>query len=192
MENTRLRYNRAVGYAPTAMMLATRYRDADPTGWLMSEKLDGWRAFWDGYTLRTRTWLPIHAPASITALLPQGIALDGELWAGRGGLPTVQSLGQINRPADPRWAGVKYMVFDFPTTELLAIEERARIACKLAAGQQVGFVAQTVVKSATAMWARFRDVVAGGGEGLVIKRPGSYYEFNRCSDWQKVKPAGLD
>lgn len=173
------------------MMLAARYRNQDPSGWLMSEKLDGWRAFWDGYTLRTRTWAPIHAPASITALLPKGIALDGELWAGRGGFLTMQSLGRIDRPSDPRWAGVKYMVFDFPTTELLRIEERATLARKFAAGPQVEFVAQTVVASAAEMWGRFRDVVANGGEGLVIKRPGSYYDFDRCSDWLKVKPCGV-
>lgn len=173
-------------------MTAARYRDQDPKGWLVSEKLDGWRAFWDGATLRTRTWAPIHAPASITALLPKGIALDGELWAGRGGFLTMQSLGQINRPADPRWAGVKYMVFDLPTTQSLPIEERAALARNLVAGPQLGFVAQSAVRSAAEMWSRFRDVVAGGGEGLVLKRPGSFYEFGRSSNWLKVKPAGVD
>jgi ATP-dependent DNA ligase len=136
------------------MMLAQKYRDQDPTGWWLSEKLDGWRAFWDGYVLRTRTWRVIHAPDAITALLPQGIALDGELWAGRGGFLTMQSLGVANRPSDPRWAGVRYMVFDCPSTDSIPLETRMRHARKLAAGAQVGFVAQERAENAAAMWAR--------------------------------------
>lgn len=174
------------------VMLAQKYRDQDPTGWWVSEKLDGWRAFWDGYALRTRTWQQIHAPDAITALLPKGIALDGELWAGRGGFLAMQSLGQINRPGDPRWAGVRYMVFDCPSTEAIPVETRLRHARKLAAGAQVGFVAQERVESAAAMWTRFKAVVRGGGEGLVLRRPESFYAFERNADWLKVKPVGID
>lgn len=170
------------------MMLAQRYRDQDPTGWWVSEKLDGWRAFWDGSCLRTRTWRVIHAPDAITALLPKGIALDGELWAGRGGFRTVQSLGQLDRPGDPRWAGVRYMVFDCPSTESIPLEDRLRQARKLAAGDQVGFVPQERVETPAAMWALFQAVVRDGGEGLVLRRPGSFYDFERSGDWLKVKP----
>jgi len=175
------------------MMLAAKYHErTDPTGFWVSEKLDGWRAFFDGHVLRTRTWREIHAPDSITALLPKGIALDGELWAGRGGFLTMQSLGPINRPSDPRWAGVRYMVFDCPSTEAIPLEERLRLARGLAAGKQVEFVKQTRLESAAQMWRLFAEVVKGGGEGLVIRRPGSFYEFGRSGDWQKVKPAGVD
>lgn len=169
-------------------MLAQPYRNQDPTGWWVSEKLDGWRAFWDGYVLRTRTWNVIHAPASITALLPTGIVLDGELWAGRGGFRTLQSLGQINRPTDPRWAGVHYMVFDCPSTVSVPVEDRMRHARKLAAGTQVKFVEQAKVESLADMWGRFKAVLSVGGEGLVLRRPGSFYDFERSGDWLKVKP----
>ena len=54
----------------------------DPTGWLMSEKLDGVRALWDGSRLVSRNGNPFPAPAEWLAMLPP-IALDGELWLGR-------------------------------------------------------------------------------------------------------------
>lgn len=174
------------------MMLAAKYTNQDPTGWLMSEKLDGWRAFWDGYTLRTRTWRPIYAPEEITAFLPKGIALDGELWAGRGGFLTMQAIGNVNRPSDPRWAGVKFMVFDCPSTLSVPLEERLMLARKLAAGKQVGFVEQVRVDSTPSMWSHFRHVVSNGGEGLVLRRPGSFYEFERSTEWLKVKPCNVD
>ena len=41
-------------------MLADTYepKKQDPTGWLMSEKLDGVRCYWDGMKLWSRGGLP--------------------------------------------------------------------------------------------------------------------------------------
>jgi DNA ligase 1 len=41
--------------------------DIDPTGWLVSEKLDGVRAYWDGSSLWFRSGLPVAAPGWFTA-----------------------------------------------------------------------------------------------------------------------------
>ena len=70
--------------ASIEVMLAQTYdpdRD-DPSGWLMSEKLDGVRCYWNGSTLYTRNGIKIRVPAEWTDKLPK-IALDGELWTGR-------------------------------------------------------------------------------------------------------------
>ena len=56
----------------------------DPRGWLVSEKLDGMRAWWDGGRLWSRQGKPVFAPPWWLAHLPKGVALDGELWLGRG------------------------------------------------------------------------------------------------------------
>jgi DNA ligase-1 len=50
---------------------------------LMSEKLDGMRAVWDGEGLYSRTGKPVSAPPSFFEQLPPGFALDGELFLGR-------------------------------------------------------------------------------------------------------------
>ena len=66
------------------VMLAQNYdpEKHDPTGWLMSEKLDGVRCYWNGKDMYTRTGKPFYAPKSFTDRLPK-MALDGELWTDR-------------------------------------------------------------------------------------------------------------
>ena len=67
-----------------SVMLAHNY-DPDkhnPTGWLMSEKLDGVRCYWDGATMYTRQGNVFHAPQSFKDKLPK-MELDGELWTNR-------------------------------------------------------------------------------------------------------------
>ena len=78
--------------AQPPLMLATPYRaDVPITAYLVSEKLDGVRARWDGHRLRTRSGGTIEAPAWFTARWPAQ-PLDGELWIGRGRFQEVSSL----------------------------------------------------------------------------------------------------
>ena len=56
----------------------------DPTGWWMSEKLDGVRCYWDGNGgMFSRNANRFHAPAFFLDGLPKS-PLDGELFFGRG------------------------------------------------------------------------------------------------------------
>ena len=56
------------------LMLLGTYENQDVQGWVMSEKLDGVRGYWDGKTLLSRQGLPLPAPtyftARISCLLP--------------------------------------------------------------------------------------------------------------------------
>ena len=65
-------------------MLAETYKseEHDPKGWLMSEKLDGVRCYWNGSTMYTRNGNKLFAPKEWIDKLPK-VALDGELWSGR-------------------------------------------------------------------------------------------------------------
>ena len=53
-------------------------------GWLLSEKLEDVRAYWDGAQAWTRGGNIIRLPERIRAELPQGVALDGGIFCGRG------------------------------------------------------------------------------------------------------------
>ena len=44
------------------LMLLDTYENQDVQGWVMSEKLDGVRGYWDGKTLLSRQGLPLPAP----------------------------------------------------------------------------------------------------------------------------------
>ena len=66
--------------------LRENQRQPDVTGWLLSEKLDGMRCYWNGVDLRTKNNNKIFAPAWFTEPLEKNfrsITLDGEIWIDR-------------------------------------------------------------------------------------------------------------
>lgn len=172
-------------------MLAQRWTGQPVGGWWLSEKFDGVRAFWDGAALRTRSWREIYAPDWFLAALPQGVALDGELWGGRGTFQIASELSRFLRMNDEAWRAMRFMAFDWPTTDMVAFEERQK---KLAAFGNAIVQPVPVRRCAggSDAEAELARIVRGGGEGCVLKKPGHFYRFERSSTWLKVKPAGVD
>jgi DNA ligase-1 len=163
--------------------------DVDPTGHLVSEKYDGARALWDGRTLRFRSGLPVAAPAWFTARLP-AVALDGELWLGRGRFDVLSGAVRRQQPDDAEWRQIRYLVFELPDAPGGFAQRAARIeAIANAAGwPQLVAVAQRPVADRTALRARLTEVVAGGGEGLVLHRADAPYATGRSAALLKLKP----
>ena len=76
---------------PAPMLAGSFHAGIDIAGWLVSEKLDGVRARWDGRQLLTRAGNRIEAPAWFTAGWPTR-PIEGELWIGRGKFQQVSDL----------------------------------------------------------------------------------------------------
>jgi DNA ligase-1 len=157
----------------------------DPAPYLVSEKLDGVRALWDGRVLRFRSGRPVVAPAWFLAQLPPR-ALDGELWMGR---RTFGELSAVVRRQDPvahEWQRVRLHVFELPDGAG-TFEQRAAQIQALAGGVVVA-VEQVRVPSREALQTRLRAVVQAGGEGLMLHRADAPVAAGR-SDWLlKLKP----
>ena len=92
------RINEAMGISGNCsgsieVMLAKNYdpETHDPSGWLMSEKLDGVRCFWNGTTMYTRNGNLIYASDEFKKRLPK-MALDGELWTDRDDFQKIVSI----------------------------------------------------------------------------------------------------
>lgn len=81
------------------VMLADKWDDQDPTGWWMSEKLDGVRAWWTGKALLSRLGNAFQAPDWFTKDLPD-VPLDGELWCGRGQFKEAVSITKNSKRQD--------------------------------------------------------------------------------------------
>lgn len=171
-----------------APMTWQTYPGGDLAGWLVSEKLDGVRACWDGAQLATQAGRPIHAPAWFTAGLP-GLALDGELYAGPGTLPRVQGLARRARADGADWSGVGLYLFDAPGVAggfagRLAVLQRLA-ACLPA---HVGIIEHLPCTGRAWLAAHFAAVVAAGGEGLVARHPsGEYRPGERSQHVLKIK-----
>ena len=93
---------------------------ADLSGWYYCEKLDGVRAEWDGGRLWTRTGRAIDAPAAWLARLPEGLAISGELWLGRGRLGEVAGAVNAGR-GSPLWSQMRLVAFDLPELALRVV-----------------------------------------------------------------------
>ena len=62
-------------------MLATNFnKKNDYTGWFLSEKLDGYRCFWDTKNFRSRNGNIFYLPQKIKSQMPKNIYLDGEIY----------------------------------------------------------------------------------------------------------------
>lgn len=179
--------------ADTVLLAKTAPAGIDPAGYLISEKLDGVRALWDGQHLRFRSGKLIAAPAWFTAKLPEA-ALDGELWIARGTFDQLSSTVRKTKPVEAQWQQVKYMVFELPQTQDLAdkpFEQRyARLQAivKAAAFESLQVVEQFTASNRATLLARLDDVVQAGGEGLVLHLASSPEITGRSDALLKLKP----
>ncbi len=170
--------------------------DIDPAGHLVSEKYDGVRAVWDGRALRTRHGQIIQAPAAFLARLPAQVPLDGELWLGRGPgrFDAVSALVRRRRPVGADWAQVVYLVFELPRGGGRFDERVARLVEIVAQQDWPQLVAaeQRRVESREALRVWLDEVVAAGGEGLMLHRADAPFVAGR-TDWLlKLKPVQED
>lgn len=175
--------------SPQAMLARDAPTGIDPAGWLVSEKFDGVRALWDGRRLRFRSGLSVPAPAWFTAALPP-VALDGELWLGRGRFEATSGLVRRERPDDIGWRALRYLVFDLPRSGG-EFEQRARQMPALlqrAAVPWLKAVEQERIAGADALQRRLNAVLAAGGEGLMLHRADALWHSGRSDALLKLKP----
>lgn len=182
----------AVAAPPRALdlMLATPYVEGvDVRDYWVSEKLDGVRGHWDGETLWTRGGYPVAAPEWFTAGWPP-VAIDGELWIGRGRFEEASSLVRT-LDADPgRWRAVRFMAFDLPGHPG-GFGARLRVLRTLVDGsgsRWLHVVEQVRVAGTDALDRRLEAVVAAGGEGLMLHHQDSRYLAGRSERLLKYKP----
>lgn len=160
-----------------------------PADYLVSEKLDGVRAIWDGKELRFRSGRPVAAPAWFLAKLPQ-MALDGELWLARGKFDVLSGMVRKNQPIDAEWRQVQYMVFEQPGGEgdFATRYTRLRLAAQSANWPQLQALEQFRLASSVQLKDRLAKVVAAGGEGLMLHLGNAPYTTGRSDVLLKYKP----
>src|SRR5579884_2164527 len=176
--------------AELGVLLAKAYDlDVDPTGWWVSEKLDGMRAIWTGRELLSLNGNPIPAPRWFVDKLPSDTKLDGELWTGRGDFQRLISIAR-SESVDKGWASVKLQLFDIPDPRADVFEKRqnrlAQIVNTMRA-QHVSLVRQIRCRDAQHLKELMNEYVKMGAEGLMLRKPSSYYEPKRSSTLLKVK-----
>lgn len=167
------------------VLLAKRWNtNIDPTGYWESEKLDGYRCSWNGYQFFSRNGNVILAPKWFTRDLPK-IALDGEIWAGRGSFERVASVIKGSREND--WRSVVYAVFDAPEHKDL-FEGRIQEAKRVLEKSTHSFVLPFwMCISRKQLLKKLDEIVEAGGEGIMLRKAKSIYIDDRSDTLLKVK-----
>ncbi len=157
----------------------------DLTGWWMSEKLDGVRAFWDGERIVSRKGNAFFAPEWFRERLPK-VPLDGELWAGRKQFQRCVSIVRSGGESQ-RWKDISYVVFDSPGLEGAFEERTEKLQELLADTEGASLHPHTRCEGVDHLRAELKRVEELGGEGLMLRQPGSRYEAGRSWTLLKVK-----
>lgn len=164
-------------------------QSTDLRDWLVSEKYDGVRAYWDGKKLYSRSGYPISIPAAVTRGWPD-TPLEGELWSGYGRYSEVAALINRHQASVEDWAKVRFMLFDLPHWPGDFRQRADRLDSLIAASETSNLVPirQHSGLNQPAIQQLLNQVVSQGGEGLMLHRASALYQFSRSPDLLKLKP----
>lgn len=164
------------------MMHGTDWNGEDLTGFVLSEKFDGCRAFWDGKRLWSRGGMNPTIPAEWASALPN-MPLDCELYDGVGGVYRCGVALRYGRFTPT----MRLVVFDAPAATG-DYTERMRTAKDALAGSGFAEVAELVhCRDNSHALRLMREIQGRGGEGVMARAPSLRYTPGRTREILKVK-----
>lgn len=173
-----------------ALLLAQSYSEGHVIpNYLVSEKLDGVRAYWDGKHLRFRSGRVINAPAWFIAPFPTH-PLDGELWMGRRSFDRLSAAVRREEPLDEEWKNITYQLYELPggagtfSERIVALQESVRKT----GVPWLQVLEQTRLNDSAALKQKLAQVVREGGEGLMLHRADAVWQTGRSDVLLKLKP----
>ncbi len=175
--------------APGLLLAESWDGESDVDGWLLSEKLDGVRAYWD-FSRRcflSRQGNRFYAPSWFVAGLPN-IPLDGELWLARKSFQRTVSIVR-RQDESPLWRTLRYVVFDAPASRE-GFESRIVLVREALAESHAEFAVALphfVCRGSDHLQTELDQIIKLGGEGVMLRQPGSRYAAGRSSTLLKVK-----
>ena len=173
--------------APPLLLAESWDNASDLSGWWLSEKLDGVRAYWDGTQFLSRQGNIFVAPEWFRDGLPT-TPLDGELWIERKKFQRTVSI--VRRHDQPEtWKEVRFIVFDAPALDAPFEERQAHLLERFQRIPlpYVQVLAQDRCPDIEGLRRELLRVEALGGEGLMLRQPGSRYQAGRSTTLLKVK-----
>ncbi len=159
----------------------------DVSGWLMSEKLDGVRGYWDGRQLLSKNGNPLNPPDEFICELPP-FALEGELWGGRNSFQQTLSIVKRQHP-HAGWLQLKFAIFDVPHAPggFSARIEQARSWFTAHPSAYAFVIPQHPVRDQINLQQELQRIESLGGEGLIVRKANALYAAGRSAEILKVK-----
>jgi DNA ligase-1 len=170
------------------LLLLKSYKDGlHVEGWLMSEKLDGVRAYWDGKNLISRGGHEFKTPLWFTENFPP-FEIDGELWSKRGAFENISSIVRKQKP-HKGWEQLTYNIFEVPNqkggllSRLSVLEEYLNKH----PSNYIKILKQSTCRDESHLKSFLKKVEGKGGEGIVVRDGDTPYISKRTSKALKVK-----
>ena len=190
-----------------------------PVGWYASEKWDGIRAVWDGEKMISRgsgvgkPKVYTYIPEWFKNTMPPGIALDGEIWIGRGLFQKTSRLSTLKpgksyaeAQINDIWVGkehppVVFKAFDLPG-DTSPFEQRMKKLKTIIKDRKIcwdkldypgkktfplQFTEQVKIDSMEKLVDMYTKLTSAGAEGIMLRAPGSPYETRRSKYLLKYK-----
>lgn len=159
----------------------------DVSGWLMSEKYDGVRGYWNGRELLSKNGKLFTPPSEFTQNLPP-FPIEGELWAGRGAFEKTVSIVNKQYPHSG-WLELKYAIFDVPKSSKVFTEriEKAKRWFLEHPSPYTFVIEQIPVTDQAHLQRELQRIEGLGGEGLIVRKPDALYKAGRSIEILKVK-----
>jgi DNA ligase-1 len=175
------------GNAAELMLPQVYTRQVDIRGWLMSEKLDGVRGYWDGKQMLSKNGNRFYPPAAFIRDLPP-FPVEGEIWGGRDTFEQTVSIVKQQQPHDG-WLQLKFAIFDVPLASG-GFTERLAKANDWFAAQPSAYafvIEQVTVRDQFHLQQELQRVERLAGEGLIVRKADALYAAGRSSEVLKVK-----
>lgn len=167
---------------PQLLLLKT-YKNQNISGWVMSEKLDGIRAYWSGTKLLSRSGKEINAPAWFTKEYPP-FEIDGELWSKRADFENISSIVRDKIPSD-RWREIKHYIFEVPNAKGGLFERLEKL--KNYQSDIIKIIPQIEIKNQKELYSFVKEIESKKGEGVVVRDPKAPYINKRTTKALKLK-----
>jgi DNA ligase 1 len=163
------------------------YHNQKINNWLMSEKLDGIRAYWDGKNLYTKNGNPIFTPKEFTNNFPS-FELDGELWTKRDDFENIQNI-VLDKSPSSKWNEISYNIFEAPNSKgnFYKRVEKIKIWFENNPNNNVNIIKQYLCKDEEDLDTFLEKIISLKGEGVIIKNPNLEYINKRSQNSLKVK-----
>lgn len=155
--------------------------------WIMSEKLDGIRAYWNTKELLSKNGSKIHAPKWFIKTLPN-FELDGELWTKRNDFENIQNIVLDKRPSKD-WNKITYNIFEVPKAkgDFLQRLKKIKNYLKNNPSNFIKVIPQIKCKNKQHLETFLEELVNEKAEGVIIKNPKLDYFTGRSNQILKVK-----
>ena len=172
---------------PSLLLLKTYTLNQPVSGWVMSEKLDGVRAYWDGQKLISRNGTVFAVPDWFVADFPP-FEIDGELWFKRSAFAEVVSIVNKHQP-HKGWNRLTYQIFEVPNQAGGLLQRLGVLEAYLQKNPSrfIKVIPQVPIVSNQQVQAELNRIVQLGGEGVVLRNPNDDYHTGRSASSLKLK-----